>query len=116
MTSGGKMGWGIGIMSGGAFLLVIGVLLSASLVGACLGIPLVIVGLPLSIWGTVWTYQARNQKQAEAIAEGIRNGLASTRQTLPGEPLLATSDARQPFKSADDRAETPTDGFSEEGR
>ena len=76
-----KYTWGIVLNTIGGLLFVGGVALSFTLIGACIGIPMAIVGLPIAIWGVVWAFQGHSQKQQEAIAAGIREGIQY--QALP---------------------------------
>lgn len=82
MRAGEKLGWGIGIMCTGGLLLIGGVTLSATLIGACIGVPMFLAGLPLAIWGSIWTYQGNASRQAEIIARGIRDGLEHARRSV----------------------------------
>lgn len=75
MSGSQKHTWGVILNIVGGLLFVGGVALSFSIVGACLGVPMALVGLPLTIWGVVWTFQGKSQKQQEAIAAGVREGL-----------------------------------------
>lgn len=75
MNSNQKFTYGLIIEISGAFLFAIGVGISFTLIGACLGIPMALVGVPLMIWGTVWLFQARAEKTKEVIAIGIQQGL-----------------------------------------
>jgi hypothetical protein len=81
MTASGKFTWGLILNISGSLLVVGGIALSFTLIGACIGVPMAVVGLPLAIWGMVWIYQGRDQKQREAIAGGIREGLSRNPET-----------------------------------
>jgi len=72
-----KYMWGIVLMIFGSLALTFGIILSVTLVGACLGVPMALVGLPLMVWGMIWAYQGHFQKQQEVISAGIREGIAS---------------------------------------
>jgi hypothetical protein len=75
MTSEQKFTWGLILDIGGAVGLLLGLGLSTSVIGACLGLPLAFVSFPFLIWGSVWLYQARSQKAQEVIAGGISVGV-----------------------------------------
>lgn len=101
MTNGQKHGWGLTVLFTGWFFLIGGMLLTATFIGACLGIPLIIMGLGFTIWGAVWIYQARAQKAAEVIAQGVRAGIAQANQdargsnTASGAPFVADQSYRE---------------------
>lgn len=76
MTASNKFTWGVILNVVGWLLFFGGITISFSLIGACIGIPMALVGLPMGIWGTVWAYQGYHGKQQEAIAAGIREGFA----------------------------------------
>jgi len=59
----------------GYFSFIIGLALSFTLIGACFGIPMIIVGLPIGIWGNIWMWQGRVQRAEEAIATGVQLGI-----------------------------------------
>jgi hypothetical protein len=92
MNSNQKFTYGLIIEICGAFLCAVGLAISFTLIGACLGVPMALVGLPLMIWGAVWLFQARAEKTKEIISVGIQQGLA--RHELPrignGPPPLST--------------------------
>lgn len=77
MTGSEKYTWGMVLSIGGSCAFFGGLLLSATLIGACLGVPMALIGLPLIVWGTVWAYQGYFQRQQEVISAGIREGIAS---------------------------------------
>jgi hypothetical protein len=95
MNSNQKFTYGLIIEIGGAFLCAVGLAISFTLIGACLGIPMALVGLPLMIWGAVWLFQAKAEKTKEIISVGIQQGLA--RHEPPrignGPPPLGTPKA-----------------------
>lgn len=95
MTGSEKYTWGVILSVSGGVAISGGILLSATLVGACLGVPMAIVGLPLMIWGAIWAYQGRFQKQQEVISAGIRDGIASVHAANmnPVYPAIAASGA-----------------------
>jgi predicted membrane metal-binding protein len=75
MTSSSKLTWGIIFLITGWVLFLVGILISFTVVGACLGIPMALVGLPLWIWGAVWAWQGKVKRAEEAIATGVRQGI-----------------------------------------
>ncbi len=109
MTGSEKLTWGIVLNSIGGLLLVGGIVLSFTFIGACLGVPMALVGLPVAIWGTVWMVQGKAEKQAETIADGIRAGLESA-ATVTGELALAirTEDSEIEEPSPDSDEEEPS--------
>ncbi len=83
MAGKGSFGWGLALMLGGVFFLFLGMILTTTLIGAVLGIPMILFGaLPLLIWGGVLLFRARAEtaKQIirEGLASGIKEGLASS--------------------------------------
>lgn len=91
MTGGEKYGWGVGLTVTGSVLFIGGIALSMTLIGACLGVPMAIVGFPLLVWGFVWAYQGHAQRQQEVISAGIRDGLrqaqAPPQREVASQPL-----------------------------
>jgi hypothetical protein len=89
MTSSQKLTWGVILAIFGYFFMVIGFGISFTLIGACLGIPMVVIGLPFAIWGSIWTWQGRVLRAEEAIAAGVKQGIqqaqtqANTLQNTP---------------------------------
>ncbi len=81
MTASEKYTWGLILSVTGWLLFMGGIALSFSLIGACLGIPMAVVGLPMGIWGSVWAYQGYYGKQQEVISAGIREGLAARQES-----------------------------------
>jgi hypothetical protein len=109
MTTDNRMTWGLVLNIGGfiGFLFAMGI--SATGIGACLGIPLAIICLPLAIWGAVWIYQARTQKAqqiiAAGVAAGIRAGVAprtadATQQQVPATVVAGTFPPMPPASTA----------------
>jgi hypothetical protein len=84
VSSSQKLTWGIVLNVSGLVLLVAGVVLSATLWLACLGIPMVVAGLGLAIWGTVWYVQGRQMKRQEVISSGVREGVKRAREAEKG--------------------------------
>lgn len=76
MKTGTKFTWGLILNLAGAVLFCVGFAISFTIVGACLGLPMMAVGFPLLIWGAVWIYKARADKAREIIARGIQEGLS----------------------------------------
>jgi hypothetical protein len=56
--------------------LVLGLILSATVLGAVCGIPIVIAALPVIIYGYVQHHKWKMAKLAESVKEGIREGLS----------------------------------------
>jgi hypothetical protein len=52
-----------------------GILLTSTGCGAVLGLPMILMALPATIWGTVWCFQGQSQRAQEAIAAGVRQGI-----------------------------------------
>ena len=75
MTSDQKFTWGLILGIGGALGLLLGLGLSATGIGACIGLPLAFVSLPFAIWGSCWIYQARSQTADQVIAAGMASGV-----------------------------------------
>jgi len=95
MKSSTKLTWGIMLLISGWLLFFLGLILSATGIGACLGIPMIVLALPFIIWGAVWTWQGKVKRAEEAIATGVRQGIqqaqATTRpptSTPPPPPVL----------------------------
>ena len=105
MTSSQKLIWGIGLGIGGYILFLVGVLLSFSLIGACIGIPMALVGLPLGIWGSVWMYQGKVQQAKEIIAAGVQQGIqqAAVTQAAVRPPASAQPPMPPPLPPQDSK-------------
>lgn len=78
MTSSSKLGCGLTLNLVGFLLFAIGLVLSFTLIGAVIGIPMICMGLPLLIWGIVWRVKGSSDKAREAITRGIREGLSGS--------------------------------------
>ena len=84
MTGQEKFTWGLVLNISGSVSLVVGLLFTATLLGACVGIPMIVMGLAFAVWGAVWIFQGRAEKQRESIASGIREGMmAAASMTWP---------------------------------
>lgn len=81
MTSTNKFTWGIILTIFGSLLASGGLVLTLTVIGACVGIPMGLLGLPMVIWGLVWILQGRTQKQQEAITAGIKEGLKAGQES-----------------------------------
>lgn len=92
MTGTEKFTWGIVLNLIASGLLVVGTLLSFTMIGACIGIPMILVALPLYVWGIVWVFQGQFQKQAESIAAGVEYGLKRAAPTSEQPRQLAGND------------------------
>lgn len=72
----GGFGLGLVITLGGAFFLILGMVLTTTIVGAVFGIPLILFGgFPLLILGSVLLFRARAETAKQIIREGIASGL-----------------------------------------
>lgn len=94
MSGSQKFTWGLVLGFTAMFLLLGGLVLSATGIGACVGVPMALVGLPLGIWGGVWAYQGRAQILSEAVAKAVAKGTysgyyAASQQQLPAQPGLS---------------------------
>ena len=69
----GTMGYTI-LMMGSVFL-GIGVVISFTGIGACLGIPMVLVAIPMIIFGAISHSRARQARVDAVIASSIEEGL-----------------------------------------
>lgn len=96
MTSSSKLTWGIILGITGYLLFLIGIGISFTLIGACLGIPMALVGLPLAIWGSVWMWQGKVKRAEEAIAAGVRQGIQQAQTSSAVQPPLARVPASSP--------------------
>jgi hypothetical protein len=76
---------------GGLGLILLGLLLSSTLIGACIGIPMVIAGVAFWITGALWAYKAKAQMTKEAIAEGVRAGI----ETETAKPATSPNQERR---------------------
>jgi hypothetical protein len=93
MTSSSKLTFGFILLIGGWILFFLGLILSFTGIGACLGIPMILLGTPLWIWGAVWVWQGKVKRAEEAIATGVRQGIqqaAATQAAAPKVPSSAT--------------------------
>jgi hypothetical protein len=104
MTGSEKYTWGVILGVGGWLSLVGGIALSMTLFGACVGIPLAVIGLPVMVLGSIWVYQARCQKQQEVISAGIREGMASVQAVhlsilSPSPPATAVAPGGTPAET-----------------
>ncbi len=74
---GPKGGFGLGLtfLLGGGFCLFLGMIFTTTLVGAVLGIPMMLVGFPFLILGAVLVFRARTQAAKQVIREGLASGL-----------------------------------------
>lgn len=90
MTGSDKVLWGWILTISGWVTCVLGVLLTVTLIGACIGLPMFLVGLVASVWGAIWLYSGYMDRQQEAISKGIRDGLASIGSITVNAPPLAS--------------------------
>jgi predicted lipid-binding transport protein (Tim44 family) len=80
----GPSGSGWGLIFGGMSIAVIGLLLTATLIGAILGIPMFIAGIIMAIYGRVQYNRKIMYDLKESIRSGIVQGMAA-----PGTAALA---------------------------
>lgn len=107
MTSTNKFTWGVLLNISGGVLFLGGIALSFTLIGACLGIPMALVGFPMLIWGTVWLFQAQSQRSQEAIAADVQQGLQhATFREASAAPILQIN-APPPLSPANPLAVSP---------
>lgn len=59
----------------GAIGFIVGIVLTATLVGSICGLPIVIGSIPLMIYGAVQNHKWKMEKLADSIKEGLREGL-----------------------------------------
>lgn len=93
MTSSSKLTFGIALLITGWLIVFLGIALSFTGIGACLGIPMILIGMPLWIWGAVWVWQGKVKRAEEAIATGVRQGIqqaAATQAAATKVPSSAT--------------------------
>lgn len=86
MTPSAKLTSSIILLVSGWLLVILGMCLSFTGIGACLGIPMILLGMPLWIAGAVWLYTLRMKRAQDAIAEGVRRGIQAA--TAPQMPEL----------------------------
>ncbi len=79
---------------GGVFF-IIGVFLSFTGIGACLGVPLIIVGFVLWVVGAVQLRQAAMRELGESIRKGIAEGAREARGSQ--EILCPKCEAKMPI-------------------
>lgn len=91
MTSSSKFTWGLILNIGGFAFLIIGIALSATVCGAVLGIPMIVIGLPSLIVGIVMLVSAKSQKAQEAISAGVQQGIQAAMRDSKVPPLLPKS-------------------------
>ena len=88
MTGTQKFVWGLVITFSGLGFFLLGALLTSTFIGAIIGIPMILVSIPLFIWGAVWSFQGQTQKQQESITAGVERGIRESRK---GSVSLAAS-------------------------
>jgi hypothetical protein len=59
----------------GAIGFIVGILLTATLVGLICGLPIIIGSIPLLIYGAMQNHKWKMDKLTESIKEGLREGL-----------------------------------------
>jgi len=75
MSSSSKFTFGIALLITGWLIFLSGIVLSFTGIGACIGIPMILLGTPLWIWGSVWLWQGKVRRAEEAISTGVREGI-----------------------------------------
>lgn len=93
MTSSSKLTFGIILTISGLFLILLGIGLTATTIGACIGLPMILLGIPLEIWGAVWVWQWKIKRAEEAIAKGVSQGI---QQATAGRTPSGSSQAAFP--------------------
>ena len=71
------------LLISGWLLVLLGILLSCTGIGACLGIPMIVLGMPLWIVGAIMMWQGKAKRAEEAIAAGVQQGIQQARATKP---------------------------------
>lgn len=89
-----KYVFGAVLAFGGTLVLVAGIWLTSTVIGACIGVPLAVVGFALIIWGLVWAWQGYAQRHEKTIAEGTRKGVREALRESggSGKPVDPTPD------------------------
>ena len=123
MTGSSKFAWGLIINLVAGLVMLAGFGLTASVIGGCVGIPMIVAAFPFLIWGAIWIYQGQHLKAQETIALGVERGLtgaialASLPKTPTGsEPPLATLPSARPAQDvvtdrATEERQRPTTEF-----
>jgi len=88
MSSSSKLMWGLVLGVGGTLIFGLGAILTATGIGACLGIPLILVAIPLCIWGGIWIWQGKVKRAEEAIAAGVQRGIEQAAKSQKSQPPL----------------------------
>jgi hypothetical protein len=87
MTGSEKYMYGVILNIVGGLSLAGGIGLSVTVIGACLGLPMALLGLPLVIWGGVWAFQGYHEKQRETIAAGVQAGIQAAHASV-SQPVI----------------------------
>ena len=61
---------------------ILGIVLSATLLGAICGLPIILGSIPLVIYGAVQNHKWKMEKLAESIKEGLREGLSDQEKKI----------------------------------
>lgn len=98
MTGSSKFTWGLIINLIAGLVMLAGFGLTASIIGGCVGIPMIIAAIPFLVWGAVWIYQGQHLKAQETIAMGIQRGLTGAAAQFqpasvvaPPQPLITST-------------------------
>lgn len=71
---------GLWFLLGGAGMTFLGLMLSATVIGAICGIPLLLAGVPMLIYGSVRYRQHQLEQLKQSIREGIVDGTQGLRE------------------------------------
>jgi len=75
MEKKGSFGWGFTLLIGGFLCFALGMAATATIIGAIVGIPMMIFGFPFMIWGGVLLSRARKAEAKEILREGVGSAL-----------------------------------------
>ena len=81
-----KMFLGVMLILGGLGAIFFGLLFSLTVFGACIGIPLVMVGLLFLVWGVIWVIQANTSIENDRIMAAIQGQTGSGAEHRPENP------------------------------
>ena len=78
------------MMMVGAVMIGAGIAISFTGIGACLGIPMVLIGLPLLIIGAIMRSRARSKRVDAVVSQAVSESVARA-MTQPSQPQLVPS-------------------------
>ena len=78
------------MMMVGAVMVGAGIAISFTGIGACLGIPMVLIGLPLLIIGAIMRSRARSKRVDAVVSQAVSESVARA-MTQPSQPQLVPS-------------------------